>query len=111
MIEAFKNMEIDLGYVGLPPVMIAIENGVNIKCVGGGHIEGTVMIADKSYHSYNDLGNVDSVIGQFKGKTIGTPTKGSIHDVIISSILKRENISINNYPWADFIQTHFMMAK
>lgn len=103
MIEAFINMEIDLGYIGLPPVMIAIENGVKIKCVGGGHIEGTVMIADKSYHSYNELGNVDSVIEQFKGKTIGTPTKGSIHDVIIRSILKRENISINNYPWADFI--------
>ena len=101
--KAFKNMEIDLGYIGLPPVMIGIENGMKIKCVGGGHIEGTVMIADKSYQSYNELGDVKSVIEQFKKKTIGTPTKGSIHDVIIRSILTKENISINNYPWADFI--------
>ncbi len=103
MIKAFKNREIDLGYIGLPPVMIGIENGIQIKCVGGGHIEGTLMIADKSYQSYKELGNVDSVIEQFKDKSIGTPTKGSIHDVIIRSILKNENISIKNYPWADFI--------
>jgi NitT/TauT family transport system substrate-binding protein len=103
MMKAFKNMEIDLGYIGLPPVMIGVENGMKIKCVGGGHIEGTVMIADKSYKSYNELGDFKSVIEQFNKKTIGTPTKGSIHDVIIRSILKKENISINNYPWADFI--------
>jgi NitT/TauT family transport system substrate-binding protein len=103
MMKAFKNMEIDLGYIGLPPVMIGVKNGMKIKCVGGGHIEGTVMIADKSYKSYNELGDFKSVIEQFNKKTIGTPTKGSIHDVIIRSILKKENISINNYPWADFI--------
>ena len=103
MIKAFKNMEIDLGYIGLPPVMIGIDKGMKIKCVGGGHIEGTVMIADKSYQSYNELGNIDLVIKQLIKKTIGTPTKGSIHDVIIRSMLKNENISINNYPWADLI--------
>jgi NitT/TauT family transport system substrate-binding protein len=103
MMKAFKNMEIDLGYIGLPPVMIGIDNGMKIKCVAGGHIEGTVMIADKSYQSYSELGNVESVIKQFNKKTIGTPTKGSIHDVIIRNILKKKDISINNYPWADFI--------
>jgi NitT/TauT family transport system substrate-binding protein len=103
MMNAFKNKEIDLGYIGLPPVMIGIDDGMKIKCVGGGHIEGTVMIADKSYQSYTELGNVDSVIEQLNNKTIGTPTKGSIHDVIIRSTIKSKNISINNYPWADFI--------
>jgi len=103
MIKAFKDKEIDLGYIGLPPVMIGIEKGMKIKCVGGGHIEGTVMISDETYQSYNELDDVESVIKQFNKKTIGTPTKGSIHDVIIRSILKKENISINNYPWADFI--------
>jgi NitT/TauT family transport system substrate-binding protein len=103
MMKAFKNKEIDLGYIGLPPVMIGIENGIEIKCVGGGHVEGTVMIADKSYSTYSELGNVESVLKQFENKTIGTPTKGSIHDVIIRSILKNKNISIKNYLWADFI--------
>jgi NitT/TauT family transport system substrate-binding protein len=103
MIRAFKNREIDLGYIGLPPVMLGIEKGMKIKCVGGGHIQGTVMIADGSYQSYEELGDINKVIEQFKEKTIGTPTKGSIHDVIIRNLLAKENININNYPWADFI--------
>jgi len=100
---AFKNKKIDLGYVGLPPVMIGIQDGMKLKCVAGGHIEGTVMIAKEQYDSYDDLGNVESVLKQFEGKSIGTPTKGSIHDVIIRNLLENKDISINNYPWADFI--------
>jgi NitT/TauT family transport system substrate-binding protein len=103
MMKAFENREIDMGYIGLPPVMMGIDNGLNIKCVAGGHIEGTIMVADESYMSYDDLGNIQSVLNQFKGKTIGTPTQGSIHDVIIRSMLKDNNISIKNYAWADFI--------
>ena len=52
MMKAFEDKKIDLGYIGLPPVMIGIEKGMKIKCVGGGHVEGTVMVADKSYYSY-----------------------------------------------------------
>ncbi len=103
MMNAFENKEIDLGYIGLPPVMIGIEKGMNIKCIAGGHIEGTVMVADASYKSYHDLGNIEYVLNQFTGKTIGTPTKGSIHDVIIRNTLRNKEISIKNYPWADFI--------
>ncbi len=103
MMSAFENRKIDMGYIGLPPVMIGIVRGMNIKCVGGGHVEGTVMVADESYSSYYELGNVESVLNQFTGKTIGTPTRGSIHDVIIRSILKYKEISIKNYTWADFI--------
>ena len=103
MMKAFADKKIDLGYIGLPPVMIGIDKGMNIKCVGGGHVEGTVMVADKSYPSYSDLGTIESVINQFTGKTIGTPTKGSIHDVILRSTIKDKDISIINYQWADFI--------
>ena len=103
MMKAFKNKKIDLGYIGLPPVLIGIEKGMKIKCIGGGHVEGTVMIANESYNSYDDLGDMESVLNQFNGKTIGTPTKGSIHDVIIRSIINTKEIAIKNYSWADFI--------
>jgi NitT/TauT family transport system substrate-binding protein len=103
IMKAFKNKEIDLGYVGLPPVMIGIQGGMKLKCVAGGHIEGTVMIAKEEYDSYDSLGDVESVLQQFEGKSIGTPTRGSIHDVIIRNLLKNSDVSINNYLWADFI--------
>jgi NitT/TauT family transport system substrate-binding protein len=103
MMKAFENGNIDLGYIGLPPVMMGIERGMNIKCVGGGHIEGTVMIAESNYNSYYDLNDLDTVLNQFKGKNIGTPTRGSIHDVILRSMVKDKDITIKNYKWADFI--------
>lgn len=103
MMKAFESGEIDLGYIGLPPALIGIEKGMKIKCIAGGHVEGTVIVSDSSYSSYNELGNIESVLDQFEGGVIGTPTQGSIHDVIIRSRLNQRNIRINNYPWADFI--------
>lgn len=103
MMKAFRDGKIDLGYIGLPPVMIGIDRGMKIKCIAGGHIEGTVLMADPSYKSYNELGNIESVLDQFEGEAIGTPTKGSIHDVIIRNLIKNREIKIKNYKWADFI--------
>ena len=103
MMEAFENHEIDMGYIGLPPVMMGIERGLKLKCVGGGHVEGTVMIANDSYSTYDELGSVESVLEQFNGAIIGTPTKGSIHDVIIRNLIGNHKISIKNFKWAEFI--------
>lgn len=105
MVEAFATSIIDIGYIGLPPAMIGIEKGIPIKCIAGGHIEGTVMIALKDYQSFDELHSIDQVLKQFEGKTLGTPTKGSIHDVIIRNLIeeKRVNIEVKNFSWADLI--------
>ncbi|MGZ7049929.1 MAG: ABC transporter substrate-binding protein, partial [Methanobacterium sp.] len=111
MTKAFESGDIDLGYLGLPPVMIGIKKGLKIKCVAGGHIEGTVMVAPKLYKSFEELGSIDEVFKQFKGKTIGTPSKGSIHDVIIREITGKSNINIKNFGWADFIPDEIIDGK
>ena len=49
MMKAFESKEIDLGYIGLPPVMIGISKGIKIKCVAGGHVEGTVMVGTEQF--------------------------------------------------------------
>lgn len=103
MMEAFQKGNIEMGYIGLPPVMIGIEKGLEIKCVGGGHVEGTVMIGPKEYQAYGALGDVKAVLKQFKGQSIGTPTRGSIHDIIIRELTQDLDIKIKNYGWADFI--------
>lgn len=103
MMEAFESGNIDLGYIGLPPVMIRIEKGLKVKCVAGGHIEGTVMVSPEFYKSFGELESINDVLKQFEGKAIGTPTKGCIHDVIIREMTKDFNIEIKNYSWADFI--------
>jgi NitT/TauT family transport system substrate-binding protein len=108
MIEAFKNKKLDIGYMGLPPAIIGIDKGVPIKCVAGGHVEGTIMIAKKEYKEMNQLdNNMAEVFSQFKGKLIGVTSKGSIHEVILSHFLKKYDLSndveVKNYGQAEFI--------
>lgn len=107
MVKAFFSGKLDLGYMGLPPVMIGIDKGLEIKCVAGGHIEGTVLVAKENFQTLKELGTINKVLSQFKGKVIGTPSKGSIHDVIIRWLVDKaklqEDVIIKNFEWADFI--------
>jgi NitT/TauT family transport system substrate-binding protein len=107
MVQAFKNSDLDIGYIGLPPAMIGIEQGLDIQCVGGGHVEGTVVTGVAGYQTLEELGSVEAALEQFTGKKIGTPSRGSIHDVIIRKLLKdaglTESVTVENFVWADFI--------
>ena len=108
IVEALSKGDVDIGYIGLPPVMIGIDRGVPIICVGGGHVEGTVMIGPPQSKTFDELcGNIASVLEQFKGGNTGCPPSGSIHDLIIRDLLAShglsDSIGVRNYPWADFI--------
>jgi len=108
MVQAFKNEKLEIGYMGLPPAIIGIDNEVPIKCVAGGHVEGTLMIAKKEYNNIKSLkNNIYNTFSQFEGKTIGVTSKGSIHDVILNYYLKENNllnkVEIRNYAQAEFI--------
>ncbi len=107
MIKALTRKELDIGYIGLPPAMIGIDKGLEIKCVAGGHIEGTVFTALKNFKTLGELGTINKVLSQFKSRTIGTTTRGSIHDVIIRRLIDQaglqEKVHVRNFEWADFI--------
>lgn len=105
IVKAFANGEIDIGYIGLPPAVIGIDNDVPIVCVAGGHVEGTVLIAQKNYRTLDDLKDLKAVLAQFEGRVIGSPPRGSIHDVIINNALEKMKLSINvrNFAWTDFV--------
>lgn len=104
MVEAFEKNEIDLGYIGLPPAMIGISKGLKIKCIAGGHVEGTILIGKRDFQLAK---TAKEVLSQFKGRIIGTPRRGSIHDVILRRLISdsgfSDDIAIKNYDWADFI--------
>jgi len=105
IVKAFEDGDIDLGYIGLPPVIAGISRGIPFKCIAGGHVEGTVMIAQNEYNGVDELCDVAAVMDQFKGCAIGTPPKGSIHDVIARDMVAMLglDIEVKNYPWADFV--------
>ena len=110
MVKAFQDKKLDIGYMGLPPAIIGIDKAAPIKCVAGGHVEGTIIIANKKHKTLAQLNNnLSDVFSQFKGHAIGVPSKGSIHDVILNFYLKKYNllddIEVKHYKQAEFIAT------
>ena len=107
IVEAFERSELDLAYIGLPPAMIGMDRGLDIKCIAGGHIEGTVIVGSGDRMSYPEAPSLEAVLKQFYGSVIGVPGKGSIHDVILSDCLSRFDLTgkveIINFRWADEI--------
>ena len=108
MVDAFRKGDLDIGYMGLPPAVIGIDQGVPIKCVAGGHVEGTIMISPTKYKTIEQKSYmISDVLAQFKGKIIGTPSRGSIHDAIINYYLEKYNlqdeVEVRNYKQAEFI--------
>lgn len=106
MVEAFQTGALDAGYIGLPPAMIAIGRGLPLTCIAGGHVEGTVMIGPRDVVPACTGGDIPAVLRRLEGKKIGSPARGSIHDVIIRWLLKRHGcggVQVVNYPWADLI--------
>ena len=107
IVEAFERSELDLAYIGLPPAMIGMDRGVDIKCIAGGHIEGTIIAGLGNCIAYPEAPSLEAVLEQFHGRVIGVPGKGSIHDVILSDCMKKFDLAgkveIINFAWADEI--------
>jgi NitT/TauT family transport system substrate-binding protein len=107
IMKAFQQGELDLAYIGLPPAIIGMDKGINVICVAGGHVEGTVMSGKAKWTASSGSGDLGTVLGQFRGQMIGVPGTGSIHDVILKNCLEQYGLSrevwIRNFPWADLV--------
>ena len=107
IMKAFGKGELDLAYVGLPPAIIGIDQGIKVICVAGGHEEGTVMAGKQNWTGYPETADLGNVLKQFRGRRIGVPGKGSIHDVILQDCIEHygleQEIEIRNYAWADMV--------
>lgn len=105
IVNAFEKGELDLAYIGLPPAIIGIARGVDVVCVAGGHVEGTVISAKGHYRGHPETEDLREILRQFCGLRIGVPGKGSIHDVILTDCLEtsglRDEIEVVNFEWAD----------
>lgn len=108
MVNAFEKGQLDLGYLGLPPTIIGIDRSVPLKCIAGGHVEGTVLIGRRGLKSFEERGSgLEAVLQQLKGGVVGSPSRGSIHDVIIRNYLAQAGlegeVEVRNFEWADSI--------
>jgi NitT/TauT family transport system substrate-binding protein len=107
IMKAFQSGELDLAYIGLPPAIIGISQGIKVVCVAGGHVEGTVMAGKARWKAFPEAPDLGTVLEQFRGRKIGVPGKGSIHDVILKDGIEHQGltreIEVVNFPWADLV--------
>ena len=87
LINAAKLGKIDIGYCGISPVTLAINNGTAIKIVASVNQEGSGIVVGNNT-------NITS-ISDLKGKTIAIPKINSDQDVLLSYWLFQCNISRN----------------
>lgn len=88
LMTAMASGEVDIGYVGITPVLSSIEKGVPVKVVSGVQIEGSGLVVSE-----------DSGISQasdLKGKSIATPGDASIQYMLLEYYLKNNGLSTDD---------------
>lgn len=85
---AMASGDVDVGYVGISPVLSSVSAGVPVKIISAAQTEGSGLIvtSDSGISSANDL----------EGKTIATPGEASIQHVLLSLYLKSNGMSLDD---------------
>ena len=88
LMTAMASGEVDVGYVGIAPVLSSVEKGVPVKVISSAQTEGSgiIVTSDSGISSPADL----------KGKSIATPGEASIQHVLLSYYLKQNNLSTDD---------------
>ena len=88
LMTAMASGDVDVGYVGISPVLSSVSAGVPAKVISAAQVEGSgiVVTQDSGISHTADL----------KGKTIATPGEASIQHVLLSYYLKQNGLSLDD---------------
>jgi NitT/TauT family transport system substrate-binding protein len=88
LMTAMASGEVQVGYVGIAPVLSSVAKDVPIKVISSAQTEGSGIVVTNSsgINSAADL----------KGKSIATPGEASIQYVLLSYYLKQNNLSTSD---------------
>ena len=88
LMTAMASGDVDVGYVGISPVLSSVSAGVPAKVISAAQVEGSGIVVTK------DSGI--STGADLKGKTIATPGEASIQHVLLSYYLKGNGLSLDD---------------
>lgn len=76
--------ELDMGYVGCVPALIALSKGADFKIVASANLEGSAIVARPEIASVEGLDK----------KKVGTPGVGTIQNLMLYIVEEKEGISV-----------------
>lgn len=88
LMTAMASGDVDVGYVGITPVLSSIEKGVPVKVISAAQTEGSgiVVAKDSGINSVSDLA----------GKKVATPGEASIQHMLLTYYLTQNGMSIKD---------------
>lgn len=88
LMTAMASGDVEVGYVGITPVLSSIEKGVPVKVISAAQTEGSAIVVspNSGITSVSDL----------EGKKIATPGEASIQYMLLSYYLNQSGMSIND---------------
>ena len=88
LMTAMASGDVDVGYVGISPVLSSAAAGVPVKVISAAQTEGSgiVVTSESGISDAKDL----------SGKTIATPGEASIQHVLLASYLKQHGMSLDD---------------
>ena len=88
LMTAMASGDVDVGYVGITPVLSSIEKGVPVKVISGVQTEGSGIVVSNS----SGISSAQDLVG----KSIATPGDASIQYMLLKYYLKQNNIDIGD---------------
>ena len=88
LMTAMASGDVDVGYVGISPVLSSVAAGVPVKVISAAQTEGSgiIVTGDSKIVDASDLA----------GKTVATPGEASIQHVLLAAYLKANGMSLND---------------
>lgn len=88
LMTAMASGDVDVGYVGITPVLASIEKGVPVKVISAAQTEGSGLVVSKNagINSVSDL----------SGKSIATPGEASIQYMLLQYYLEQNGMSLKD---------------
>ena len=88
LMTAMASGEVDVGYVGITPVLSSIEKGVPVKVISSAQTEGSGIVVAKNSEI--------SSVADLAGKKVATPGEASIQHMLLTYYLDQNGMSMDD---------------
>ena len=88
LMTAMASGDVDVGYVGITPVLASIQKGVPVKVISAAQTEGSGLVVAKN--------SGISSVSDLAGKTIATPGEASIQYMLLQYYLEQNGMSLKD---------------